>query len=98
MFLCPLFASLSCLLVLLVPSLLIIMPLYSHTKALFKSSGEILETIARRTGWTRDDADKSYRETIHYRQPEADDLESDTWMDIVNRRGKPWIRNIGFLR
>ena len=76
-------------------SVIIFLP--QHT-ALLKASGDILENLATRTGWSRDDVDKTYRETIRYRAPIPDDLDGDTWMDIVNRKGKPWIRNIGLLR
>ena len=50
------------------------------------------------TGWNKEDITKRYADLTKYRPPIQDDLDEDTWMDIVNRKAKPYIRNVGILR
>lgn len=59
---------------------------------------EIYQRLQVETGWPEDAMGKRYAQVTEYRLPLEEDLDNETYVDIVNRQGQPYIRNVGILR
>jgi hypothetical protein len=51
-----------------------------------------------RTGWRPEEVGRSYAHMTRYKDLQADDVDEDTWVDIINRQGRPYVKNAGILR
>lgn len=70
----------------------------SALAAAASSTVEIYQRLQVETGWPEEAMGKRYAQVTEYRLPLEEDLDNETYVDIVNRQGQPYIRNVGILR
>jgi len=59
---------------------------------------EILNNVEEHVGLTEQDLVQPYSELVKYRRVMSRDLNTETWVDVIRKDGKPLRRNVGILR